>query len=213
MVHRAALSTPMCSVSASVRGPAFPTARRNSSISRVFASLGFLSKAKDAWCNVQCSIWNTIMIMKGCGYRPANRVNASPDGRGRVLRSFLRFCTQTTATKTMNTRDDSARAKKDRPVSLKKYHKRRFAVLLGPVASHGPLRGTAHFEHDQELGNLLRITLDGDSLGSPVIVVREEGFSGIILPDERQGCDHCLRLVDERNDATAYGNTRTRGEG
>ena len=107
----------------------------------------------------------------------------------------------------------SAHKKKHRSLPFKQYDKRRFAVLLGGPEASQPLRGMAHFERDHQLGDALRIILDGDLPGSPVVVVCERAFSGRILPDEKYGTDYCLLFVNERNDATAYGNTRTRGEG
>ncbi len=103
----------------------------------------------------------------------------------------------------MTARKDSAHESKNGAPNFVRYDNRRFAVLLGGHAAKEPLRGTAHFERDQELGNVLRIDLDGDLLGSPVIVVCERDFSGLILPDESCGCDYRLVLVNERNDNDA----------
>jgi hypothetical protein len=76
--------------------------------------------------------------------------------------------------------------------SFSQYDNRRFVVLLPDHVASGPLLGTAHFEHDAELGDVLRIALDGSQLGNPHIVLTEDGFSGLILPDDRYGCDFCV---------------------
>lgn len=60
-----------------------------------------------------------------------------------------------------------------------------------------PLRGTAHFQRDDDLGNILRITLDGDLPGNPEIIVSEGEWNGLITSDSHYGCDFCLFLASD----------------
>ena len=99
-----------------------------------------------------------------------------------------------------NSRKDSVQGQPKASAAFARYDNSRFAVLLG-TAAEAPLRGTAHFEFDEESGGILRIKLDGPMLGNPVIVVCEKEFSGSILPDDRYGCQYCLLLTDDRGGA------------
>lgn len=75
------------------------------------------------------------------------------------------------------------------------YDKARFAVRIAAVGQQ-PLRGMAHFQRDDQLGNILRISLDGDLAGNPEIIVVEEQWNGLITSGDRYGCDFCLSLTE-----------------
>jgi hypothetical protein len=63
----------------------------------------------------------------------------------------------------------------------------------------GPLRGTARYERDDLLGNVLRIPVEGDSPGKPDVVLAEEDWNGSIIEDSQYGCDYCIVLLPESN--------------
>jgi hypothetical protein len=80
--------------------------------------------------------------------------------------------------------------------SFKTYDNCRFVVRderFGPE----PLRGTARFQRDDDLGNILRIAIDGDFAGNPEIIVCENEWNGLITRDVRYGCDFCLFLASD----------------
>jgi hypothetical protein len=89
---------------------------------------------------------------------------------------------------------------------LKQYDSARFAVFLGNVAEQKPLHGLARFERDDELGNILRITLPGP--GSPSLIISEREWDGLITPDCEHGADYCLILPTawsaDRNSVSAH---------
>ena len=78
------------------------------------------------------------------------------------------------------------------PSKFSLYHNRRVALFLGDLVEDGVLRGTSRFATDDQLGNILRIVLDGPQ--NLEIVIAESEWRGVILPDERYGCDFCLIL-------------------
>ena len=80
---------------------------------------------------------------------------------------------------------------------FQRYDGCRFAVHLAPLIRDEPLIGTAHFERDDELGNILRISLEGDSPGQLDIIVAENEWRGLITPGRSYGCDYCLSFVRE----------------
>jgi hypothetical protein len=88
-----------------------------------------------------------------------------------------------------------------------RYDKRRFAIPMGDRL----VRGTAHYERDDQLGPVLRIVLDEPALGNPEIIVSESDWRGLILPDTQYGCDFCLVAVGE--DEFLRGKRRRRASG
>ncbi len=80
------------------------------------------------------------------------------------------------------------------------YDLARFAIFLGGLVRDEPLRGTAAYQHDTDLGDILRISLDGDIPGRPEIIVAENEWRGLITPDYQYGCDYCLILVKPWSD-------------
>lgn len=75
------------------------------------------------------------------------------------------------------------------------YDKRTFAVRISDRDRDRDwlVRGVAHLEHCDDLGAVLRISLD-DDIGSPSIIVSEMDFSGSIVPGGKYGCDYYLFL-------------------
>jgi hypothetical protein len=83
-------------------------------------------------------------------------------------------------------------------LGLSRYDGRRFVFFSGDLAADEPLQGTAHFEHHSQLGNILRITLDGPLSGNPYVIITESTWKGLILQDNGYGCDFCLLLAKGR---------------
>lgn len=94
-----------------------------------------------------------------------------------------------------NSRSSSTRRRSSVPFAS--YDNARFVVFLGDVADGRPLRGTARFQRDDTLGNILRISLDEAGPGSPAIIVTEKEWDGVITPDFRHGVDYCLILSSD----------------
>ena len=80
---------------------------------------------------------------------------------------------------------------------FQRYDRCRFAIHLAPLLRGEPLIGTARFERDDLLGNILRIALEGDSPGRPDIIVAENEWQGLITPGRAYGCDYCLSSIQE----------------
>ena len=76
------------------------------------------------------------------------------------------------------------------------YDGRRF-VFVAPQFKWGLLRGTARYERDDLLGNVLRIPVEGDSPGKPEIVLAEDDWNGLITKDAQYGCDYCVTIFSE----------------
>lgn len=91
-----------------------------------------------------------------------------------------------------------ATSRASRPASrFQRYDGCRFAVNLAPLLRGEPLIGTAHFQRDDLLGNILRISLTGDAPESPDIIVAENEWHGLITPGTPYGCDYCLSLIPQ----------------
>ena len=80
---------------------------------------------------------------------------------------------------------------------FQRYDRCRVAVFLTPLLRGQPLIGTARFERDDLLGNILRISLEGDSPGRPDIIVAENEWQGLITHGRSYGCDYRLSLIPE----------------
>ena len=80
---------------------------------------------------------------------------------------------------------------------FQRYDRCRVAVFLAPLLRGEPLIGTAHFQRDDLLGNILRISLEGGSPGRPDIIVAENEWQGLITPGRAYGCDYCLSSIQE----------------
>lgn len=92
--------------------------------------------------------------------------------------------------------------------SLSRYDNASFAVCIESGQTRRVLRGTAHYQRDDVLGGILRITLSGDCPGRPEIIVAEDEWNGLIVDGRAHGCDYCLMLIpDEPRGRGAYGPT------
>ena len=80
---------------------------------------------------------------------------------------------------------------------FQRYDGCRFAILLALLRRGEPLIGTARFERDDLLGNILRISLEGDFSGQSDIIVAENEWQGLITHGRSYGCDYCLSLIPE----------------
>lgn len=81
--------------------------------------------------------------------------------------------------------------------SLSRYDNASFAVCLESGPTRRVLRGTAHYQRDDMLGGILRITLSGDCPGRPEIIVAEDEWNGLIVDGREHGCDYCLMLIPD----------------
>jgi hypothetical protein len=80
-------------------------------------------------------------------------------------------------------------------VDLSRYDGKSFAIVLNLHGQPQVLRGTAHYAHDENLGNVLRIELAGEDCGQPAFILAEDKWSGSILPGADYGCDFCIPLA------------------
>ena len=87
------------------------------------------------------------------------------------------------------------------PLDLSRYDGKRLAIVIAHQGDTSQIvRGTACFEFDEMLGNLLRVrvtsedatTLEGQ--GDPSFVFYEQLGDFKIRPDQEFGCDYCLSL-------------------
>ena len=74
---------------------------------------------------------------------------------------------------------------------LKRCDGRRVAVIM-PELGPKPLRGAARYERDDVLGNVLRIKIEGNLPGNPHMLLVEDEWNGLIIPDTQYGCDYCV---------------------
>jgi hypothetical protein len=58
------------------------------------------------------------------------------------------------------------------------------------------LRGVAHYEHDLQLGGVLRTAVEEDAQegGNPAIILSEQGTNLTFYRDQRYGCEFWVRL-------------------
>ncbi len=77
-------------------------------------------------------------------------------------------------------------------VSLAEFDGQRMAVVLHRGRKQIVMRGTASFVHDTTVGNSLRICLENDEPGEPILMLSEGEWNGRIVPDFHHGCDFCL---------------------
>ncbi len=78
------------------------------------------------------------------------------------------------------------------PVRLAEFDGQRMAVVLHKAGKRIILRGTASFVRDDTVGNTLKIWLEDDEPGQPVLMLSEVEWNGRIVPDFHFGCDFCL---------------------
>jgi hypothetical protein len=77
-------------------------------------------------------------------------------------------------------------------VDLSAFDGHRIAVVIEQTNSKTVLRGTASFVRDDTVGNALRIRLDDEEPGHPILMISEDQWDGRIIPDFHHGCSFCL---------------------
>ena len=77
-------------------------------------------------------------------------------------------------------------------VDLSAFDGHRIAVVIEQTNHKTVLRGTAVFVRDESVGNTLRIRLDDEEPGHPVLMISEDQWDGRIIPDFHHGCSFCL---------------------
>lgn len=78
--------------------------------------------------------------------------------------------------------------------SLSEFDGQSTAVILRGGGKRIVLRGTAYYVRDSVAGNSLKIQLDEDEPGHPMLILSEDQWKGRIIPDFHYGCDFCLVL-------------------
>jgi hypothetical protein len=66
-----------------------------------------------------------------------------------------------------------------------------------PQFREEPFVGTARYERDDLLGNVLRISLEGKLPGNPHILLVENEWHGLITADTEYGCDYNVVLLPD----------------
>lgn len=82
-------------------------------------------------------------------------------------------------------------------MSLAVYDTKRMALVLQNSHQRSVLCGTAKYDFDPDLGNVLRICAETESLSAPCapeFVLQENSWEGAIEPDQRFGCDYSVEL-------------------
>ena len=69
---------------------------------------------------------------------------------------------------------------------------RSVAVILRQAGREFVIRGTAMFQRDDALGNILRITVPDDQHAETALIISEQDWQGRIIPDVTYGCDLCI---------------------
>ena len=77
-------------------------------------------------------------------------------------------------------------------VDLSAFDGHRIAVVFDRKDQRVVMRGKACFVRDETIGNMLRISLDDEEPGRPVLMISEQDWNGRIIPDFHYGCDYCL---------------------
>ncbi len=79
-----------------------------------------------------------------------------------------------------------------RRADLSSFDGHRIAVVIEGRSHKTVLRGRATFVRDETVGNTLRIRLDDEEPGHPVLMINEDEWNGRIIPDFHHGCSFCL---------------------
>ena len=82
------------------------------------------------------------------------------------------------------------------------YHGKRIAVVIRRAGGHQVFSCTAAFEHDEDLGPVLRVPLKSQGIplpGDPVFIIRESESSECLVADDQYGCDFRIDLGVENN--------------
>ena len=82
---------------------------------------------------------------------------------------------------------------------LSGFDGKRIAIVLRRDDHTSVLHGTATYERDQKLGNILTIHIDtgrGETQGNPELVIAEDRWRGKLVADTQHGCEYKLELCD-----------------
>ena len=77
-------------------------------------------------------------------------------------------------------------------VDFSQFDQERIAVILRRGMDNTLFRGVARFQRDDKLGNILRISSEGEEPGSPDLILTEKSWTGRIIPDFEHGCQFCF---------------------
>ena len=69
---------------------------------------------------------------------------------------------------------------------------RSVAVVVRQAGREFVIRGTAMFQRDDALGNVLRIIVPDGQHTEPTLIISEQEWKGRIIPDVEYGCDLCI---------------------
>ena len=75
-------------------------------------------------------------------------------------------------------------------VDFAQFHEERIAVVLNRGAI--VFCGTAMFQRDDDLGNILRIKSDSSEACEGEVLLSEGDWQGRIIPDLEHGCRYCF---------------------
>lgn len=79
-----------------------------------------------------------------------------------------------------------------KPPDLSRLDGRSVAVILRQAEREFVIRGTAVFQRDDALGNVLCITVGDEQTSDPRLIISEGDWKGRIIPDVKYGCDLCI---------------------
>ena len=76
------------------------------------------------------------------------------------------------------------------------FDAKRIAIVLHGKDASPVFRGTAFFQRDPSLGNILRVKLDNqEESGNADFVISEAQWRDRIIPDVEHGCDFCFIMT------------------
>ncbi len=80
------------------------------------------------------------------------------------------------------------------------FEGKRFVVEVALSGSALQFYGIAARGRDEALGPVMRITPEpgNDSVGSPILLIRENSFSANVRPDEKHDCDFRISLTGDK---------------
>jgi hypothetical protein len=90
---------------------------------------------------------------------------------------------------------------------MKTYHGKRIAVVIRRAGGQQVFYCTAAFEHDEDLGPILRIPLEngGNSLrGCPVFILKGSTSCECLDDDDQYGCDYRIDMGVENNSSRCF---------
>jgi hypothetical protein len=87
-------------------------------------------------------------------------------------------------------------------MDLMTYHGKRIAVVIKRGGGHQVYRCTAVFQHDEDLGPILRIPLEygeGTLPGNPAFILKGIEPTDCLVEDDQYGCDFRIDVGTEEN--------------